>query len=237
MAQTLPPRWAPGSFLSRLAPAQVDELLRRGVRRQFEAGRPLLREGDLSTHVELIIRGFVKITNVLDGVEILMGIRMPGDLLGELAGLTGNPRIASARACGRVVSTVISRAEFHRYLLGAPDVSLHMAASMGERLRWANDRRSDFAAFPAEIRLARLLYDIAESCGRHTDEGLSIMVALSQPELATMVGVSEATVQKVLRELREGGTIRTGYRHITVRDMAALRELGAGTDRRQAMTG
>ena len=39
-------------------------------------------------------------------------------------------------------------------------------ATIARQLSWANRRRSDFAAFPAQIRLARLLVEIAEVCGR-----------------------------------------------------------------------
>jgi CRP-like cAMP-binding protein len=230
MTQPLVPTWAPGSFLARLPLGQAAELLGYGVRRQLEAGRVLLREGDLSTQVELLSRGFVKITNVVDGIEVLIGIRIPGDFVGELAGLTGKPRIATATACGRVTSSVITKRDFHSFLRRHPDAAMSMAAVMGERLRWANERRTDYAAFPAGVRLARVLVEIALTCGLRTDEGLSIGVALSQPELATMIGVSEATVQKVFRDLRENRMIRTGYRHITVLDLPALRALGAVTD-------
>jgi CRP-like cAMP-binding protein len=227
MAPPPRPRWAPGSFLAGLRPAQADELLSRGVRRQFAAGRILLFEGDHSTHVELLYQGFVKITNVVDGTEVLMGIRVPGDFVGELAGLTGKPRIATATACGRVTSSVVSQRDFHHFLHQHPDAAMTMAAVMGERLRWANERRTDFAAFPADARLARLLAEIATTCGWQADDELNIELPLSQPELATMIGVSEATVQKVLRDLRTGGMIRTGYRHITVLDLPALRKVGA----------
>jgi CRP-like cAMP-binding protein len=240
MVQPLPSRWAPRSFLSRLPPEQVIDLLEHGVRRHFDAGRRLLREGDRSTHVEVLLRGFVKITNIADGTEVLMAIRMPGDLIGELAGLTGNPRIATATACGRVTATVLTSADFHRFLQRHPEALLSMAAGLGDRLRWSNARRADFAAFPAEVRVARLLVDIADDCGRPDEDGLSIGVELSQPELATMIGVSEATVQKVFRELRENGVIRTGYRRITVLDMAALRAVGEGgedSDGSRTLTG
>jgi CRP-like cAMP-binding protein len=237
MVQPLLPRWAPGSFLARLTREQSAELLGVGARRQFDAGRVLMREGDRTTHVELVLRGFVKITNLVDGTEVLMGIRMPGDFVGELAGLTGNPRIATAIACGRVTSSVVSKADFHRFLKRYPEATMTMAAVMGERLRWANERRTDFAAHSAEVRLARLLVEIALACGRPAEDGLTIAVPLSQPELATMIGVSEATVQKVLRELRERGTIRTGYRRLTVLDMSALQALGGGADDWQTLTG
>jgi len=237
MEPPLPPRWAPGSFLARLSPEQVAELLQTGVRHHFEPGRPLLWEGDPSTHVEILVRGFVKITILVDGIEVLVGIRVSGDFIGEMAGLSQKPRSATATACGRVTSVVLTQANFHRFLHRYPEAALSMAAAVGERLRWATERQTEFAAFPAEIRLARVLVDIAWSCGQPTEEGLTIAVALSQPELATMIGASEATVQKVLRELRENGIIRTGYRRITVVDLPALRSLGEGSDQWRTLTG
>ncbi len=183
-------------------------------------------EGDDSTHVEVLLSGFVKITNQVDGVEVLVGIRVPGDLIGELAGLTQQRRIATATACGWVTSAVLSRSTFHRFLRQHPEAALSMAAAVGDRLRWATERQTEFAAFPADKRLARVLVDIAWSCGQPTEEGVTIAVPLSQPELATMVGASEATVQKILRGLRAKGIIRTGYRRLTVVDLPALRALG-----------
>ena len=80
MEPPLPPRWAPGSFLARLSPEQVAELLQTGVRHHFEPGRPLLWEGDPSTHVEVLVRGFVKITILVDGIEVLHVIHASRDL-------------------------------------------------------------------------------------------------------------------------------------------------------------
>ncbi len=227
MAQSSAPRWAPGSFLARLSPAMAAELLGIGVSRRFAAGRALMLEGERTTHVEVLFRGFVKITNVVDGIEILMGIRMPGDLVGELAGLTGKPRIATVTACGQVTSCVLSKRDFHHFLRGNPDAAMAMAAVAGERLQWANERRTEFAAFSARVRLARLLAEIAMMCGQGADDELTIGVPLSQPELATMIGVSEATVQNVFRELRQRGIVRTGYRNITILDLPALQTFSA----------
>jgi CRP-like cAMP-binding protein len=214
--------WAPGSYLAEL-PAQVSkELLALGVRRQFAAGHPLIYEGDRETHVELLVSGFVKVTTVSEGLETLLAVRVPGDIVGETAALTGKPRSATVTACGRVTSIVISRADFRRFLRRHPDAALNMAATLGERLRWANRRRSEFAAYPAALRLARILLEFAVACGRATDDGVTIGVRLSQPELATMVGIADATVQKAIRELRQHGLIRTGYRQITIVDLDAL---------------
>jgi CRP/FNR family transcriptional regulator, cyclic AMP receptor protein len=214
--------WIAGTFLAKLSTEARAELFTVAVRRRFDSGRRLFVEGDRSSHVELLINGFVKVTTSVGGVEALLAIRMPGDILGETGALGDRPRTATVTACGRITSAVVTRANFSAFLRRHPDAALNMAAVMGERLRWANRRRADFAAFPAEVRLAGLLVEIARICGHRTDAGLSVGVALSQPELATMVGVAQVTAQKAIRDLRARRVIRTGYRSIVIVDLDAL---------------
>jgi CRP-like cAMP-binding protein len=219
-------RYAPGSFLDRLPAAVRAQLLALGSERRFPGGRRLLREGDGGSHVELLTRGFVKVTAIVEDVETLLAIRVPGDILGETAALTGRRRNATVTTCGRVTSVVVTEAAFRTFMRHNPEAALYMAATMGERLRWANERRADFAAYPAEVRLARLLAEIAEKIGQPSDEGIVIGVGISQSELATMIGIAEATAQKAMRDLRSANAITTGYRTITVVDLDRLRAAG-----------
>ncbi|WP_238015656.1 Crp/Fnr family transcriptional regulator [Dactylosporangium sp. AC04546] len=219
--------WAPNTFLGGLPPATADEVVGLSVRRQFAPGRVVLREGDRESHVELILSGFVKVTTSVEGVETLLGIRAPGEVVGEIGALTDQPRSATVTACGRVLAGVVTRADFEAFLRRHPDAALRVTAAVAEQLRWANRRRIDFAVYPAHVRLARLLVEIAGTCGRPgRDGGVEIGVPLSQPELATMIAIGPATVQKAIQELRGRGLISTGYRRLTLLDLDALRQLG-----------
>jgi CRP/FNR family cyclic AMP-dependent transcriptional regulator len=221
--------WAPKTFLGSLTPAVATELLGLSVQREFEPGRTVLREGDRETHIELLISGFVKVTTSVDGFETLLGIRLPGELIGEIGALTGEPRNATVTACGTVVAGVVGRAAFDAFLRRHPEAFLRVTAAVAEQLRWANRRRTDFAPYPAHVRLARLLVDIAEVCGRPVEGGaIEIGVPLSQPELATMIAVAQATIQKALQDLRRRGLISTGYRRMTLVDPPALAALADG---------
>jgi CRP/FNR family cyclic AMP-dependent transcriptional regulator len=222
--------WVTGTFLAGLKPDARDDLLALGTRRPFEAGRRLLVEGDTGSHVEVLVSGFVKVTTVEGDGETLLSIRVPGDIIGETGSLGDRPRTATVTACGPVVSMVVSKANFSAFLRRHPDAAINMTAIMGERLRSANQRRADFNAYPAEVRLARLLIEIARNCGQPVQDGLSVGVPLTQPELATMVGVAEATAQKAIRELRDGNVIRTGYRSIVIVDLDALRAIAGELD-------
>ncbi|MGY1435805.1 helix-turn-helix domain-containing protein [Streptomyces reniochalinae] len=85
---------------------------------------------------------------------------------------------------------------------------------------WA---RIDFAGCDAGTRPARVLHQIAMTYGEPLGAGAVIRWPLTQPELATLSGAAEPTVHKALRRLRETGVISTGYRSITVEDLALLR--------------
>jgi CRP/FNR family cyclic AMP-dependent transcriptional regulator len=218
--------WSPRTFLGSLPEPTAQELVGLSVQRQFAPGRVVLREGDRDSHLELLISGFVKVTTSVDGFETLLGIRAPGDLVGEVGALTGAPRNATVTACGRVTAGVLTRTTFDAFLRRHPGAAARVTASVADQLSWANRRRTDFAVYPAHVRLARLLVEIAELSGRPADGGgVEIGVPLSQPELATMIAIAQATVQKALQELRRRGLLGTGYRRLTILDMPGMRAL------------
>jgi CRP-like cAMP-binding protein len=215
--------WTAGSFLDRLDAASRRELLDLGTTRTIPGGRRIFIEGGRDDHVEVIRRGFVKVTTTVSGPEQLVAVRVPGDLVGEFAAVTGSDRSATVTTCGEVQSTVLSRAVFLAFLTRRPEVAHEVTAVVGRRLRWANTRRADFTAYPVDVRVARVLADLAGTCGTDTGDGILIGVPLSQPELASLVGAAEDTVQKALRTLRSAGLVRTGYKRVTVIDVDSLR--------------
>jgi CRP-like cAMP-binding protein len=183
----------------------------------------LFREGESSTtHAEVLIRGYVKVTALEKGVAALLSIHGPGDLLGESPTLIGRPRPATVTASGPVVAVVIKRAEFRGFLKSHPEAAVVLAATMAERLRWANRRRAEFTAYPAHVRLARLLIDLGDAYGEQTPHGVRVGALISQPELASMIGVGTATGEKALRRLVRAGLVRPGYRRITIVDRDGL---------------
>ncbi len=218
-----------GSFLAGLSRTARAALLELGIAREFGPGRVLLREGDTSTHVFLLVDGCVKITGVTpEGYLALLAIRVGGDLVGELAAMDGQPRVATVTTAGRVRARLISQGEFRRFLLGFSDVSLAVSGSVGAKLRWATRRRIDFGSREVRIRLARVLVELAKSYGVPAGPHLRIGVALTQPELAALVGAAEPTVHRALAGLRREQIVETGYRRVFVCDQARLAAVADG---------
>jgi CRP-like cAMP-binding protein len=227
MVRAAEPTWAPGSLLTLLSISERDELLGLGVTRRLPGGRRLLSEGRRDTQIEVIREGHVKVTIAVGGVSRLLAIRLPGDLVGEFAAFTGKGRTASVTTCGEVAATVIQQADFLHFVGRHPHVAAMIAATLGRRLRWANERRADFVAFPVHVRLGRVLLEIATTCGEAVRDGMMIAVELSQAELAQLIGAQPDSVQRALRLLRRQGLVRTGYCRVIVLDVPGLRELTA----------
>jgi CRP-like cAMP-binding protein len=210
-------QWPPRTFLGWLPDTIRAELLRLGTVVQFDTGRFLLREGEESTHVLLLLTGWVKITASTEGGHVtLLGLRFGGDLIGELASLGERNRSASAVAGCHVEACVLPWQTFQSFLAGHADASLAVSRAVGVKLYWANRRRIDMGAHEVPVRLARVLIELAEASGVWT-------VPLTQAELAALTGASEPAVHKAITELRRRGVLATGYGRTIITDVPQLR--------------
>ncbi len=219
-----PPAWRPDTLLGRLDPTTADRLLRIGENFAVSPADVILREGVRGSHVVLLRRALIKVTvNSAEGRDVLLAIRASGDMVGEMAALNAAPRSATVTACRTSHITVIAMAVFRDFLRSHPDVAVEIAAMVADRLRSADQRWIEFTANPVEVRLARVLIDLATRFGQTIRGGFETGVGLTQPELSTLTGASEVSVQRALRTLRTQGTISTARRRIVIHDLDGLR--------------
>ncbi len=218
---------APPEFMAHLDPVDRDALVERARTRRWPAGASLFLEGELSTTVVVLVSGRVKVFSLTDqGEEIVLAVRGPGALLGELSAVDGAPRNASVAALEPVVALVLPAPVFTEYLAGHGRAAMALLRLVIGRLRDADRKRVEFAAYDTAARVARRLVELAERFGEPDGAGVRITVALSQDELAGWVGASREAVAKALRVLRERGYLTTGRRTMTVLDLPGLRRRG-----------
>ena len=213
-----------GGFLGGLTAEERAALLDLGRRRRFTAGDTLFHEGDDSDWVAVLLAGRVKISYYSEaGGEVVLAVRDPGDLLGELSALDGTPRSATVTAMEEVEALALTATAFRTFLEGNPRLALELVRSLVERLRDADVKRVEFGTYDSVGRVARRLMELADRFGRLTAEGIVIELPITQQELAGWTGSSRESVAKALQALRRLGWVDTARRQFVVRDPDALR--------------
>jgi CRP/FNR family cyclic AMP-dependent transcriptional regulator len=214
----------PEEFLARLDEADRADLAARGRHRRWPAGASLFLEGDRSTTVVVVVSGRVKVFSLTEqGEEVVLAVRGPGALLGELSAVDGGERSTSVSALEPVIALVVPVPEFVAFLQGHAGAAMVLLRLVTSRLRDADRKRVEFGAFDIPARVAGRLVELAERFGEPDGDGVRIAVALSQDELAGWVGASREAVAKALRVLRDRGLVTTGRRTMTVLDLDGLR--------------
>jgi CRP/FNR family transcriptional regulator, cyclic AMP receptor protein len=203
-------------------------LRREGHIRKFQRGQALFTEGDRAERVFLIERGWVIVTcTAPGGREIVLGLRGPGDVLGELSALDGEPRSATAVTVSEVEAIVVPGSMLARTLKDVA-ASRELIRMLAARLRDSDRKRLEFAALDTLGRVAWRLLELSERFGHETEEGISVELPLSQEQLAGWCGASRESTVKALTSLRALGCISTGRRHVVVGDVEALRRHARG---------
>lgn len=224
MGQGVVEAGTPGEFVPELDPADWAELERHGHRRRVPAGAPLFVEGTRSEVVVVLLSGRVKVfCSTAGGAEVVLAVRGPGTLLGELAAIDARPRSASVTALEPVESLSIGLAEFTRFLQTHPRAMWVLLRQLTGRLREADRKRVEFGSYDTLGRVAQRLLELTERFGEPTESGIRITLPFSQQELAGWVCASREVVAKALRTLRTRGCLHTQRRSVLVLDLAGLR--------------
>jgi len=215
-----------GGFLDRLTPADRAALLAAGRDRAYRRDAVVFHEGDRGGYAVLIVAGRVKIvTSAADGTETVLSLRGPGELVGEMAVIDdpATPRSATVIAIEPLRGRVLLGADLLAYFESHPLAIVELLRMLAARLRASDRRRVEHGAYTTTRRLAALLVELADTYGRPDRDGLRVDAALSQAELAGLVGASRESVARGLAVLRQKGYIATGRRTLLVRDLEELR--------------
>ncbi|MEU7855323.1 Crp/Fnr family transcriptional regulator [Nonomuraea sp. NPDC049141] len=213
----------PGEFLSMLTADDVEEMRTAGRPRRWDRGTTVMSEGDTSDWVLVLTEGRVKVSShTSSGTEVVLAVRGPGALLGEMSAIDGSPRSATVTALEPIAGMVIR--DFPAFLQDHGRIAVLLMQLVTGRLRDADRKRIEYGAFDTTGRVATRLIELAERYGEKTNSGVRVALPLSQDELAGWTGASREAVSKALRTLRDRGLIETGRRRVVIHDLEGLRK-------------
>ncbi|MGH3688444.1 MAG: Crp/Fnr family transcriptional regulator [Pseudonocardiaceae bacterium] len=207
-----------------LGPVEWHTLEQQGLPRSYPRGHVLFSEGDPGGSVTALRRGRTKVSvQTLPGRELLLTVKGPGELVGEMSALDGRPRSATATAMEAVEALVVPASVFHDFLKAHPRIALRLLQTMAAELRDTDELLADRDAGDTLSRTARRLVHLARRYGKHNGRSTHVGLSLTHDELAGWIGVSRESASRALSQLRVDGFITTGRRSITVVDLVGLR--------------
>jgi CRP-like cAMP-binding protein len=212
-------------FLRQLGAQDADALLARVRRQVVPRSSPILREGAAGDEAVVVLSERVKL--VAYGAarrEVVLAIRGPGELIGEMAVLGGQRRTATAIAVDDVEVGFLPGDELRGFLADHPGAALVLIRMLVRRLAEADRDRIDLATHDSVGRVAKRLLELSVDHGAPAERGRRIELSLSQDDLASWTGATRETVSRALRLMRGLGWVTTDHRTITVLDPGALRE-------------
>jgi ABC-type multidrug transport system fused ATPase/permease subunit len=131
---------AANPVLARIRPETLRLIAFAATRRNFESGAYILREGDKSAEVYILVEGDAEVRIGTDGHVV--GTVGPGAFLGEVAALAERPRSASVIAKSEVSALSLSRDLFLDLIKGDQELSRSLLLDMAVRVTTLADEVS-----------------------------------------------------------------------------------------------
>lgn len=182
----------------------VRRLLSIARRRRFRRHEVVFHRDDPGDSLHLVNKGrfAIRIMTPL-GDTVTIGVRGPGDSFGEMALVTeGMRRSATVEALEDAETFAVYIAEFEQLRNEHPSVNQVLIAFLAEEVRRQNELVLEALYIPVERRILRRLAELAGLYG-----GEQSVIPLTQEELAEMAGTTRSTVNRVLQEEQQRGTL------------------------------
>ncbi len=214
-------------FFTDLDESSLQRLTSVMRRRTFRSGEVIFHRDDPGQSLYIIKEGRVRIRLTSpEGQEVALAIFGPNDSFGEMAILDNQPRSADAIALDKVDVYTLQRDDFISVIHEHPDIAVEVMKTLSLRIRTANQMVEDLIFLDVYGRVAKKLLELSEDYGIVSDDGntVRIDIRLTQQELASMVGASRESVNKVMGYFADKSYISTDKHKITILRIADLRK-------------
>jgi CRP/FNR family cyclic AMP-dependent transcriptional regulator len=217
------------AIFASLQPSTLAALAATAQRRSWASGKVIFQRGDAGDHMLAITAGKVRLSlGSAQGKELMLRHLDPGDILGELAVIDGQPRSADAVALEDTTAIVLRRSRFLEVAADHSDLGLSVARYLCSMLRNTNFQMESIALYDLQMRLIRFfLFSLRQAHGDKLPDRVVLHMSFNQTDLSAVLGASRPKINQALQALiAEGAIQRDGDRFVCqVRRLRELAEL------------
>jgi CRP-like cAMP-binding protein len=211
-------------------PADVAERLTSlGRRRSYSAGQIIYCQDDPSNELYRIVSGTVRLALIReDGKEFVFGVFGPGECFGEGGLIDGLSRPNTARAHEGLEMEIYPAAVIAAVRADHRELDDALLQLLARRMRMLCDYCAVASLDDLAQRLAvRILFEADVFCLNAPSALPPLVLPLPQGDLASMLGASRQSVNRVLQKMQDLGALELSYGRIVLHDMNIIRGLAA----------
>jgi len=202
-------------------PALLTPLAAKAFMRRFAPGQVVCTEGEPSDHLYVVRDGRVRVLmRSAHGDLVILSVLGPGDTLGELSIIDGEPRSASVEALTAAQLVALRAADVLAVLRADPDLLMAVAAQLAAMVRRLSGGTADLVFLDLPRRLAKLLLSEGQPASTGPPR---VDMGMSQAGLAARLGVSRPALNRALGSLIRRGWIDHDGGSLLLTDPDALR--------------
>lgn len=172
-----------------------------------------------SETVYFLKEGKIKISRISeDGKTTTLQLLGPGEIFGESSLLGQEKHQNLAEVVEDAVICSISRGMFQEMLRMNPDLNVSINKFIGWRVRRIESQLEDLVFKSARERIESFLRRYVKTFGKEMADGWRVRPFLTHQEIANLTATVRQTVNTVLNDLAEHGTIKFSRRFFQVLD-------------------
>jgi CRP/FNR family transcriptional regulator len=197
----------------------------------FSQGEVLFVQGQPSKSLYSLMEGTVKIcTNSADGREQIVGLSSPGNLLVGLQSINDRYHAYTAIAVTPVSACKISHRRLLGYVRTRGDIAMRLIQAANSQLAHS---RALMEVTGHNCAAAKIASFILLMTPRSEHGNCGFAMPFSRLEMASILGLSEETVCRLMANLKRTGAINAPRGKIEIRDWSQLHAVAEGNAGKQ----
>ena len=197
------------NWIAELPATAREAMLSRMSMRELAPGKDIVRAGDAPRKMVQVISGFVRLSGIqADGRRSLITIYGPGNSYGETALVSHRDFNHTTTAMTAVqvgeLATVDFWEVYHRY----PEIPEALCRKFARAISRQIVGRDLRAEHRLGERIVMLFENLSVRCGQRVGDSVTILLPLSQSDIADHFDVTRQSVQREVTALKRAGLLQ-----------------------------
>ncbi|MGM8216102.1 Crp/Fnr family transcriptional regulator [Bacillaceae bacterium W0354] len=196
------------------------------IEKRFDKNEYIFHEGDERKDVFFIVTGLIKIFKISEnGEEQIINILHSNEMFPHAGFFEDSPYPATAETLTEVTVLAVPIERFEELLVQRPGTSIKVMREVGKKLIEIQERLRSIQTQDVSQRIIATLVQFAYELGEREENStvVHLHIPITNAELASLVGVSRETVNRVFNKLKKDGIMTYNRQEITIHCIEGLK--------------